>query len=94
VTEAGDGQEGLEMALATPFNMIVTDLDMPDADALTMIRDLRKEPTLGDVPIIFLTTESDEAMKREAQEAGATGWLVKPFAADQLVRITRKALGR
>lgn len=94
VAEAGDGSEGLEKALATPFDMIVTDLNMPIMDGLTMIRELRKSPSMSGVPIIFLTTESDDAMKQQAKAAGATGWLVKPFVADQLVKIARKVLGR
>lgn len=94
VTEAGDGSEGLEKALASPFDMIVTDLNMPVMDGLTMIRELRKSPSQSGVPIIFLTTESDDAMKQQAKAAGATGWLVKPFVADQLVKIARKVLGR
>jgi two-component system chemotaxis response regulator CheY len=94
VAEAGDGSEGLEKALATPFDMIVTDLNMPVMDGLTMIRELRKSPSMSGVPIIFLTTESDDAMKQQAKAAGATGWLVKPFVADQLVKIARKVLGR
>lgn len=94
VTEAGDGSEGLQKALATPFDMIVTDLNMPVMDGLTMIRELRKSPSQSGVPIIFLTTESDDAMKQQAKAAGATGWLVKPFVADQLVKIARKVLGR
>jgi two-component system chemotaxis response regulator CheY len=94
VAEAGDGSEGLEKALATPFDMIVTDLNMPVMDGLTMIRELRKSPSMSGVPIIFLTTESDDAMKQQAKAAGATGWLVKPFVAEQLVKIARKVLGR
>jgi two-component system, chemotaxis family, chemotaxis protein CheY len=94
VTEAGDGKEGLDKATATRFDMIVTDLNMPVMDGLTMIRELRKSPAQSGVPIIFLTTESDEAMKAQAKAAGATGWLVKPFVPDQLVKIARKVLGR
>jgi len=94
VVEAGDGLEGLSKANATRFDMIITDLNMPNMDGLTMIRELRKSPAQCGTPIIFLTTESDDAMKQQAKAAGATGWLVKPFVPDQLVRITRKVLGR
>jgi len=94
VTEAGDGQEGLDKATAGQFDLIVTDLNMPVMDGLTMIRELRKLPALGGTPIIFLTTESDDAVKQQAKAAGATGWLVKPFVPDQLIRIARKVLGR
>jgi two-component system chemotaxis response regulator CheY len=94
VTEAGDGKEGLDKALSAPFDLIVTDLNMPVMDGLTMIREIRKSPAHCGIPIIFLTTESDDAMKQQAKAAGATGWLVKPFVPDQLIRIARKVLGR
>ena len=94
VTEAGDGVEGLAKAAATRFDMIVTDLNMPNMDGLTMIRELRSQPAQAGIPIIFLTTESDADMKAQAKAAGATGWLVKPFVPDQLVKVARKVLGR
>jgi two-component system chemotaxis response regulator CheY len=93
-TEAGDGREGLDKANAGRFDMIITDLNMPNMDGLTMIRELRKSPAQCGTPIIFLTTESDDAMKQQAKAAGATGWLVKPFVPDQLVKVARKVLGR
>ncbi|SEM56646.1 two-component system, chemotaxis family, response regulator CheY [Sphingomonas gellani] len=94
VQEAGDGVEGLAKAAANRFDMIVTDLNMPNMDGLTMIRELRKQPEQAGVPIIFLTTESDAEMKAQAKAAGATGWLVKPFVPDQLVKVAKKVLGR
>jgi two-component system chemotaxis response regulator CheY len=94
VTEAGDGVEGLTAANAGRFDMIITDLNMPNMDGLTMIRELRKDPAQCGTPIIFLTTESDDAMKQQAKAAGATGWLVKPFVPEQLVKVARKVLGR
>ncbi|MBU3078049.1 response regulator [Sphingomonas quercus] len=94
VTEAGDGQEGLMKANAEKFDMIVTDLNMPIMDGLTMIREIRKSTVQTGTPIIFLTTESDDAMKQQAKAAGATGWLVKPFVPDQLIKIARKVLGQ
>ena len=94
VTEAGDGVEGLSKATSTHFDMIVTDLNMPNMDGLTMIEELRKSPAQAGVPIIFLTTESDAEMKQRAKAAGATGWLVKPFVPDQLVKVARKVLGQ
>ena len=94
VTEAGDGVEGLQKAGEGTFDLVVTDLNMPNMDGLTMIREMRKLPTYCGTPIIFLTTESDDAMKAQAKAAGATGWLVKPFVPDQLIRVARKVLGR
>ncbi|AIT05398.1 MULTISPECIES: response regulator [Sphingomonas] len=94
VTEAGDGVEGLAKAAETRFDLIVTDLNMPNMDGLTMIRELRKQPEQAGVPILFLTTESDGDIKAQAKAAGATGWLVKPFVPEQLVKTARKVLGR
>ncbi len=94
VTEAGDGLEGLNKAKASRFDLIITDLNMPNMDGLTMIRELRKDPAQCGTPIIFLTTESDDSMKQQAKAAGATGWLVKPFVPEQLIKVSRKVLGR
>lgn len=94
VTEAVDGQDGLVKLNGGQFDMIVTDLNMPNMDGLTMIRELRKMPAHMGVPVIFLTTESDNDMKQQAKAAGATGWLTKPFDPENLVKIVRKVLGR
>ncbi|MEG8024601.1 conserved hypothetical protein [Sphingomonas aurantiaca] len=94
VTEAEDGVQGLKAATASRFDLIITDLNMPNMDGLTMIRELRKSPDQCGTPIIFLTTESDDSMKQQAKAAGATGWLVKPFVPEQLIKVSRKVLGR
>lgn len=94
VAEAGNGAEGIEKAKASAFDLIITDLNMPVMDGLTMIEEMRRMPDQMGVPIVFLTTESDEATKARAKAAGATGWLTKPFDPDQLVRIAKKVLGR
>ena len=94
VAEAENGAEGIAKANAGNFDLIVTDLNMPIMDGLTMIEELRKLPAHMGVPILFLTTESDDGMKQRAKAAGATGWLTKPFDADQLVKVAKKVLGR
>ncbi len=94
VTDASDGKEGLEKAVAGQFDMIITDLNMPNMDGLSMIREIRARDAAVGVPIVFLTTESDDEMKAQAKTAGATGWIVKPFNPEQLVRIVKKVLGR
>lgn len=94
VTEAVDGLDGLTKAKASSYDLIVTDLNMPNMNGLVMIEELRKSPAHTGVPIIFLTTESDAGMKARAKAAGATGWLTKPFDPEQLVKISRKVLGR
>jgi len=94
VTEAVNGAEGLAAAKSSSFDLIVTDLNMPVMDGLTMIEELRKLPAQAGVPIIFLTTESDADLKARAKAAGATGWLTKPFDPESLVKIVKKVLGR
>lgn len=94
VTEAVDGLDGLAKLKGSQFDLVVTDLNMPNMDGLTMIRELRKLPAHMGVPVIFLTTESDADIKQEAKAAGATGWLTKPFDPESLVKIVRKVLGR
>ena len=93
VMEAGNGVEGLTRAKATPVDMVVTDLNMPVMDGLSFIRELRKLPAYKGTPIIFVTTESDLAMKQQAKEAGATGWITKPFQQPQLLAVVKKVLG-
>jgi two-component system chemotaxis response regulator CheY len=93
VVQAGDGAEGLAKAKETPVDLVVTDLNMPIMNGLGLIRELRKLPAYKGVPIIFLTTESDAAMKAEAKSAGATGWITKPFQQEQLVTVVKKVLG-
>ncbi len=93
VIQANDGAEGLAKARETAVDMVVTDINMPNMNGLALIRELRQLPSYKGVPIIFLTTESDEGMKREAKAAGATGWITKPFQQEQLVAVVKKVLG-
>lgn len=94
VTEAVDGLDGLNKAKAGNFDLIVTDLNMPNMNGLEMIEALRQSGAHTGVPIIFLTTESDADMKTRAKSAGATGWITKPFDPETLVKIAKKVLGR
>lgn len=93
VIEACDGVDGLAKAKASPVNMVLTDLNMPNMDGLALIRELRALPAFKGIPIVFLTTESDEAKKNEARAAGATAWIVKPFQESQLLGVVKKVLG-
>ncbi len=93
VVQASDGAEGLAKAREARVDMVVTDINMPVMNGLTLIRELRKLPTYQGVPILFLTTESDAEMKKEAKAAGATGWITKPFQQEQLVAVIKKVLG-
>ena len=93
VIEASDGREALAKAQQGSVHMVITDLNMPNMDGLTLIRELRKLPAYKGVPILFLTTESDAAKKQEAKAAGATGWITKPFDKAQLAAAVRKVIG-
>ena len=93
VIQAANGSEGLAKARSATIDMVITDLNMPVMDGLRLIGELRKLPAFKGMPILFLTTESDAAKKQQAKAAGATGWITKPFQADQLVAVVRKVLG-
>jgi len=93
VVQATNGAECLARARGGGIDMVLTDLNMPVMNGLTMIRELRKLPQCTGVPIIFLTTESTASMKQEARAAGATGWITKPFQQAQLLAVIRKVLG-
>lgn len=94
IHEAANGIEGLEKAMKQRFDLVLVDLNMPQMDGMTMIKALRKETQQEGVPILFLTTESDNEVKMEAKEAGATGWLTKPFDADQLLKVVNRILAK
>jgi len=93
VVSAEDGNDGLAKARATKADMVITDLNMPGMNGIALIKEIRKLPAYTGVPIIFLTTESDAALKAEAKLAGATGWIVKPFEGEQLLAAVRKVIG-
>ena len=93
VIEAVDGRDALGKLEAAPVNMLITDLNMPNMDGIELIRKARAKPTLKFIPIIMLTTESQDGKKKEGKEAGATGWIVKPFKPDQLLAVVKKVMG-
>jgi two-component system chemotaxis response regulator CheY len=79
VVQAEDGVHGLEVLEGTTPDVIITDINMPRMDGFGFIENVRNDKRLRGVPILVLTTESDAAKKNRAREAGATGWIVKPF---------------
>jgi len=90
-TEACDGLEGLAaLEAAAAFDLIITDVNMPNLDGIGFIRRTREMPTYKFTPILVLTTESQGSKMNEGKEAGATGWIVKPFNADKLLGIVKK----
>lgn len=94
VVEAIDGQDGLDKAKAgSGISLVLTDQNMPRMDGIGLIKSLRGLADYRSVPILVLTTESGDALKQRAREAGATGWLVKPFDPRRLVDVMRKVIG-
>jgi two-component system chemotaxis response regulator CheY len=90
VAEAIDGQDGLEKSGRQKYDLIITDLNMPRMDGIEMITAVRKLSGYGFTPILMLTTESQAEKKEAGRKAGATGWIVKPFNADQLLAVVQK----
>lgn len=92
VVEAVDGKDGLAKLAGKKVNMIITDLNMPNMDGIEMVRNIRAMPEYKFIPIILLTTESQDSKKKEGKAAGATGWIVKPFKPEQLLAVIKKVL--
>jgi two-component system chemotaxis response regulator CheY len=92
VTAAADGTEALQLAKQSAFDLVLSDVNMPDMNGIALIRALRAEPAYRFTPILMLTTESSPERKNEGKEAGATGWIVKPFDPDQLVATMKRVL--
>jgi two-component system, chemotaxis family, chemotaxis protein CheY len=90
VLQAVDGQDGLNVLSKQRVDVVITDINMPKLDGYGVIRHLRADAGYDDTPILVLSTESDQKTKDIGREAGATGWLVKPFDPDQLVEIVRQ----
>lgn len=93
VVEAGNGKEALaKVSGGTKPDLVVTDLNMPELDGIGLIKEIRKLAALKFTPILMLTTESAEDKKKEGQAAGATGWIVKPFNPEQMLKVVQKVL--
>lgn len=87
-----DGTDALKFLDGRHIDLIITDLHMPEMDGITLIKHVRKMDEYQRVPILFLTTESQAAKKMEAKDAGATGWIIKPFVPAKLIAALNKVL--
>jgi len=92
VVEAVDGRDALAKLSISAPHMLITDLNMPNMDGIELIRQVRALPNCKYIPIVMLTTESQDARKQEGRVAGASGWIVKPFRPEQLVLVAKKLL--
>ena len=92
VIEAVDGVDALNKAKGNQLDVVLTDVNMPNMDGITLIAELRKLPDFKFTPMLMLTTESSADKKSEGKSAGATGWLVKPFNPEQLLATIAKVI--
>jgi two-component system chemotaxis response regulator CheY len=93
IIEGVDGQDGLDKLNALPhLSLIVTDVNMPTMDGLTFVKRVRALPAYKFTPLLVLTTESDDEKKKEGRAAGATGWIVKPFNPEQMLKTVAKVV--
>ena len=92
IVEAKDGVEALQK-LTDDIDLVITDYNMPNKNGVSFIRDVRQGSINKNVPILMLTTETDQEKKNEGKQAGATGWLTKPFDKDSLLKVIHKVLG-
>ena len=92
VTAANDGQQALNTAKNDNFDLVITDINMPVMDGLTLIKQLRALPEYKFTPLLTLTTESSAEKKSEGKQVGATGWIVKPFNPEQLLGVIQRVL--
>ncbi len=87
-----DGKDALKLMDGKSVDLIITDLHMPEMDGIELIKNVRQMEQYKRIPILFLTTESQAAKKQEAKEAGATGWIIKPFVPAKLLAALKKVL--
>lgn len=92
VKDAADGQQALDLAKKEQFDVVVSDVNMPVMDGITLISELRKLPQYKSTPLLMLTTESSNDKKMAGKQAGATGWIVKPFNPDQLLKTIERVV--
>lgn len=93
VVSAVDGKDGLAQLEKQTVNLILTDINMPNLDGIDFIQAVRASPAHRLTPIIVVSTVSEPARKQQARDAGATGWIIKPFSPEQLLAVVKKVAG-
>ncbi len=93
VVEAVDGVDALNKAKLQKFDCVLTDVNMPQMDGIQLIRELRALSDYQFTPLLMLTTESGSEKKQQGKQAGATGWIIKPFNPEQLLKTIDKVIG-
>lgn len=93
VIQACDGKEALQLLQGKKVDLVIADVNMPNMDGITLVKSLRELVDYKFIPILMLTTESQESKRQQGKVAGATGWIVKPFNPEQLLNVVKKVLG-
>lgn len=93
VVDACDGLDALQKIENQKVHMVISDLNMPNMDGIEMIKSLKANPKYKFLPIIMLTTESEDSKKKAGQMAGAKAWIVKPFKPDTILNVVKKIIG-
>ncbi|WP_263262753.1 response regulator [Pseudomonas sp. RIT-PI-S] len=92
VIEAADGKDALGKLSGQKIHLVISDVNMPNMDGITFLKELKKLPAYKFTPVIMLTTESQESRKQEGQAAGARAWVVKPFQPAQMMAAVAKLI--
>lgn len=92
VSKGCDGVDALSLLDGRELDLIITDLNMPNMDGIQYLKEVRKKAGYSNIPVLVLTTESQQSKKEEAKTAGATGWIVKPFVPEKLLEIVKKVI--
>lgn len=90
VVEASDGSQGLNRAKQGGIDCVISDVNMPIMNGIEMVTLIKQDPILSSTPVVMLTTEGSKELIAKAKQAGASGWIVKPFKAEMLVAAVRK----
>jgi len=90
VMVADDGVNALSALKGEEVDLIITDINMPNMNGIELVQNLRGDPRFRATPILILTTESDDGIKQQGRAAGATGWIVKPFVPEKLLKVVGK----
>ena len=90
VLEAVDGQDALSKVAGKRVDVVITDINMPIMDGITLVKELRGQADFKATPILMLTTETDDDKRQQGKAAGATGWIVKPFDPEKLLQVVNK----
>jgi two-component system, chemotaxis family, chemotaxis protein CheY len=93
VIEGCDGQDALKVIEGKSCDLVITDVNMPNMDGLTLLAELRQMKDYKFTPILVLTTESQQNIMDKGKELGATGWIVKPFDNEKVMAVIKKVIG-